>query len=154
MNDTPALLVKPAHPRHAVWFDRFARRAASHAGRPIVFLMACGLIVVWALAGPFLGFSDLWQLTVNTATTIVTFLMVFLIQNSQNRDTAAIQIKLDELIWASRKAHNHLLGLEEMSQEELDEFRARYIALGQHASDAHGADMRTEQRPSGSHRAR
>jgi low affinity Fe/Cu permease len=86
-------------------------------------------IVVWALLGPLMGFSDGWQLTINTGTTIVTFLMVFLIQNTQNRDAAAVQIKLDELIRVTEQAHNTLLNLEELSPEELEKFRQRYVRL-------------------------
>jgi len=87
------------------------------------------IIVVWIITGPLFGFSDTWQLVINTGTTIITFLMVFLIQNTQNRDTEAIQVKLDELIRATRGAHNALLDLEELEEENLDEFRAKYQAL-------------------------
>ena len=93
------------------------------------------MIVVWAASGPFLGFSDVWQLTINTGTTIITFLMVFVIQSSQNRDTAALQIKLDELIRTTKAAHNSLLNLEELSEDELEELRRRYIALAKDAKD-------------------
>jgi low affinity Fe/Cu permease len=91
------------------------------------------LILGWLLTGPFFDFSDTWQLVVNTATTVITFLMVFLIQNTQNRDTEAMHIKLDELIRATQGAHNALLDLEEMEERELDEFRARYMALAREA---------------------
>jgi len=87
------------------------------------------IIVAWIITGPLFGFSDTWQLVINTGTTIITFLMVFLIQNTQNRDTEAIQVKLDELIRATRGAHNALLDLEELEEENLDEFRAKYQAL-------------------------
>jgi len=87
------------------------------------------VVLAWVVTGPIFHFSDTWQLVINTATTVVTFLMVFLIQNTQNRDTEAIQIKLDELIRATKGAHNALLDLEELEEEALDQFRARYEAL-------------------------
>lgn len=93
-------------------FASFARRAANACGSPWAFCLACAIIVVWAASGPFLGYSDAWQLTINTGTTIVTFLMVFLIQNTQNRDSSAAQLKLDELIRVTERAHNSLIGLE------------------------------------------
>jgi low affinity Fe/Cu permease len=108
---------------------RFAKAAARVCGRPWVFAMAVAVIAVWLASGPIFGFSDTWQLVINTGTTIVTFLMVFLIQNTQNRDTEAIQIKLDELIRATHGAHNALLDLEDLEDRRLDAFRARYRAL-------------------------
>ncbi len=115
--------------RNAVWYSRFAKAAAHFCGRPRVFSLAVGIIVVWIVTGPLFGFSDTWQLVINTGTTIITFLMVFLIQNTQNRDTEAIQVKLDELIRATQGAHNALLDLEELEQDNLDSFRAKYQAL-------------------------
>ena len=115
--------------RSAVWYSRFAKAAAHFCGRPRVFSLAVGIIVVWIVTGPLFGFSDTWQLVINTGTTIITFLMVFLIQNTQNRDTEAIQVKLDELIRATQGAHNALLDLEELEQDNLDSFRAKYQAL-------------------------
>ncbi len=106
-----------------------ARRMAVLAGRPATFCAAVTAIVLWALAGPLFGFSDTWQLVVNTATTIVTFLMVFLIQNTQNRDTEAIQLKLDELIRATQGAHNALLHLEEMDDEQIERYQRSYRKL-------------------------
>ena len=94
-----------------------------------VFAIAVGVIAVWIVTGPMFGFSDTWQLVINTGTTIITFLMVFLIQNTQNRDTQAIQVKLDDLIRATKGAHNALLDLEELEEETLDAFRAKYQAL-------------------------
>jgi low affinity Fe/Cu permease len=115
--------------RNSSWYLRFAKGASRYCGRPRVFTVAVGLIVVWLVTGPLFGFSDTWQLVINTGTTIITFLMVFLIQNTQNRDTEAIQVKLDELIRATQGAHNALLDLEELADENLDEFRSRYQKL-------------------------
>jgi low affinity Fe/Cu permease len=115
--------------RSSTWYSRFAKRAAHVCGRPRTFSLAVAIILVWILTGPIFGFSDTWQLVINTGTTIITFLMVFLIQNTQNRDTEAIQVKLDELIRATKGAHNALLDLEELEEERLDSFRARYQAL-------------------------
>ena len=115
--------------KNASWYSRFAKAAAHFCGRPRVFALAVGVIALWVVTGPLFGFSDTWQLVINTGTTIVTFLMVFLIQNTQNRDTEAIQVKLDELIRATKGAHNALLDLEELEEDNLDAFRARYQAL-------------------------
>ena len=115
--------------RSAAWYSRFAKAAAYFCGRPRVFTLAVAIIAVWIITGPIFGFSDTWQLVINTGTTIITFLMVFLIQNTQNRDTEAIQVKLDELIRATKGAHNALLDLEELEEENLDAFRTKYQAL-------------------------
>jgi low affinity Fe/Cu permease len=115
--------------RSASWYSRFAKAAAHFCGRPRVFTLAVAVIAVWIVTGPMFGFSDTWQLVINTGTTIITFLMVFLIQNTQNRDTEAIQVKLDELIRATNGAHNALLDLEELDAENLDTFKAKYQAL-------------------------
>ena len=115
--------------RGTTWYSQFAKRAAHFCGRPRVFTLAVGVIVVWVVSGPAFHFSDTWQLVINTGTTIITFLMVFLIQNTQNRDTEAIQVKLDELIRATKGAHNALLDLEELEEENLDAFRSKYQAL-------------------------
>jgi low affinity Fe/Cu permease len=120
----------------AQWFTHFASKAAHIVGTPWVFAAAVLSIVIWAALGPMLGFSEVWQLTVNTGTTIVTFLMVFLIQNTQNRDSAAMQIKLDELIRATRTAENSMLDLEELTEEELEDFRATYEKLAERARQA------------------
>jgi len=117
------------------WFLKFSNTLAQLAGRASTFVVAVGLVVVWGLSGPFFHFSDTWQLVINTSTTIVTFLMVFLIQNTQNRDTAAMQIKLDEIIRALDNAHNALLDLEELDQKDLTKFRKHYEALAQQARD-------------------
>ncbi len=116
-------------------FSYVARRIAVLAGRPVVFLAAVVLIVLWALSGPLFGFSDTWQLVVNTTTTIVTFLMVFLIQSTQNRDTAAIQLKLDELIRATQGAHNALLNLEAIDEEQFERYRRSYEKLAARARE-------------------
>jgi len=114
-------------------FTRFAKASSRLAGRPAAFLLAALLILIWGLSGPLFGFSDTWQLVVNTSTTIITFLMVFLIQNTQNRDSEAIQVKLDELIRAMKGAQNSMLDLEDLEEDELDEIRARYEMLAQQA---------------------
>ncbi len=115
--------------RNNTWYSRFAKAAAHFCGRPRVFALAVAVIAVWVVTGPIFHFSDTWQLVINTGTTIITFLMVFLIQNTQNRDTEAIQVKLDELIRATQGAHNVLLDLEELEEENLDAFKTKYQAL-------------------------
>ncbi|WP_041673307.1 low affinity iron permease family protein [Sulfuricella denitrificans] len=117
----------------ASWYSQFAKRTAHFCGRPRVFTLAVGVIVAWIVTGPLFHFSDTWQLVINTGTTIITFLMVFLIQNTQNRDTEAIQVKLDELIRATKGAHNALLDLEELEEESLDAFRTKYETLAAEA---------------------
>jgi low affinity Fe/Cu permease len=110
-------------------FTIFAKWAARATGHPIAFILAASTIIIWAITGPMFGFNQTWQLVINTGTTIVTFLMVFLIQNTQNRDTAAMQIKLDELIRSTRGAHNALLDLEEMEEQDLERLRQDYEDL-------------------------
>ena len=110
-------------------FSRLARRISTLSGRPVTFALALLAVLLWAVAGPLFGYSDTWQLVINTSTTIITFLMVFVIQNTQNRDTAAIQIKLDELIRATQGAHNAVLDLEELEEEDLRRYLKRYEAL-------------------------
>jgi low affinity Fe/Cu permease len=119
--------------KNSSWFSDFARKTARTAGQPVVFALAGGVIVLWLLAGPIFGFSDTWQLIINTGTTIVTFLMVFLIQNTQNRDSEAMHIKMDELIRSIEGAHNALLNLEDLGEKELDKIRADYIDLAKKA---------------------
>ena len=114
--------------RNSSWFTRFAKKTAQLSGRPAAFALAVAIVVAWGIVGPVFGFSDTWQLVINTGTTIVTFLMVFLIQNTQNRDTAAIQVKLDELIRVTR-GHNALMDLEELEEGDLEAFRAKYAKM-------------------------
>ncbi len=111
-------------------FTKFARHVAATSGHPASFVAALVLIALWGVSGPLFGFSDTWQLVINTGTTIVTFLMVFVIQNTQNSDTEAMQIKLDELIKVSAKANNALLRLEELDPDELERIKAGYEAEG------------------------
>jgi len=120
--------------RKTSWFTRVAKKTALLSGRPMAFGLALATIVAWLISGPLFGFSDTWQLIINTGTTIVTFLMVFLIQNTQNRDTAAIQIKLDELIRVTR-GHNALMDLEELDEKELEAFREKYQRMASKARE-------------------
>lgn len=118
------------------FFTKFAKWTSRITGQPSAFAVAAGTLVVWAISGPFFGFSDTWQLIINTGTTIVTFLMVFLIQNTQNRDSEALHVKLDELIRSTRGANNQLLDLEELEVEELDKLRDEYEALAEKARNS------------------
>jgi low affinity Fe/Cu permease len=117
-------------------FSRFAKWTARATGHPAAFITAALIIIVWAFTGPIFKFSDTWQLVINTGTTIVTFLMVFLIQNTQNRDSHAVQLKLDELIRAVSGAHNALLDLEGLEEKDLERFRERYEELAHAAREA------------------
>jgi low affinity Fe/Cu permease len=117
-------------------FNLVAKKAAYAAGTPWTFLGALAIVVIWGASGPIFRFNDTWQLVINTGTTIITFLMVFLIQHSQNADTAAIQIKLDELIRATAEANNELLDLEELDEERLEEIRREYERMARDAGDA------------------
>jgi low affinity Fe/Cu permease len=125
----------PSVNRHSL-FTRFAQWTSRAAGRPITFSLAVAIILLWAISGPLFGFSDTWQLVINTGTTIITFLMVFLIQNTQYRDSEAIHIKIDELIRVSAKAQTALLDLEELEDEELEKMRRHYQALAEQARKA------------------
>jgi low affinity Fe/Cu permease len=110
-------------------FDKGAQRTARQTGRPSTFVFAVGVVLVWAITGPVFGFSDTWQLVINTGTTIVTFLMVFLIQNTQNRDTEALQLKIDELIRVTERARNRLINLEDLTEEQLDQVKQELIGI-------------------------
>jgi low affinity Fe/Cu permease len=125
-------MAPPANPQpRPAWFTRFAKWTAHTCGRPSAFLVATLVIVVWAVTGPLFHYSDTWQLVINTGTTIVTFLMVFLIQNTQNRDSQALHVKLDELIRAMKGARNSLLDLDNLSDEELDQLRASFAKIAE-----------------------
>ena len=115
------------------WFARFAKTISRAAGRPSAFLIASAVVLVWIVTGPLFGFSDTWQLFINTGTTIITFLMVFLIQSTQNRDGEAVQVKLDELLRVTKGAHVALLDLEELEEFELNRVRASYAELAEQA---------------------
>ena len=123
--------MEPTKPRS--WFTRLTKWTAKAAGRPATFVSAVSVVCVWALMGPYFGFSNTWQLVINTATTIVTFLMVFLIQSTQNRDGEAAQVKLDEIIRAIGNARNEVLDLEELEEEDLVAIRKTYEELARKA---------------------
>jgi low affinity Fe/Cu permease len=116
-------------------FTRLAKSTARWAGRPIAFLVALAVVILWLASGPFFHFSDTWQLVINTSTTIITFLMVFLIQNTQYRDAEAVQVKLDELLRVTAGAHNSLLDLEELEDKELDKIKEDYQAIAGRARE-------------------
>ena len=126
--------------RFMLFFERFASKVTKATGKPITFIIAVMVIVAWAITGPIFNYSDTWQLVINTGTTIITFLMVFVIQHSQNKDTTAVQLKLNELIAASSTASNRLIVVEELSGEELETLKKFYIKLSELAkkeSDIH-----------------
>jgi low affinity Fe/Cu permease len=118
------------------WFTRLTKWTARASGKPIAFVLAVGVVIAWALTGPLFGFSDTWQLCINTSTTIVTFLMVFLIQATQNRDAEAMQLKLDEIIRAIGNAKNELLDIEELEESDLNRIRKQYEDIAQKARAA------------------
>ena len=124
------------HPKpikHAGGFQRFARQSSRLSGRPLTFGIAIFIVLAWLITGPIFHYSNAWQLVINTGTTIITFLMVFLIQNTQNRDSEAMHIKLDELIRANKNAHTVVLDIEELSEKELDELKRCYAKLAREA---------------------
>jgi low affinity Fe/Cu permease len=115
--------------RQLTWFESFSHRVTQATGRPLAFIVAFAVIVIWALTGPIFGFGDTWQLVINTGTTIVTFLMVFLIQQTQNKDTKAMELKLNELVAATQGASNRLIDVESLSEEELDTLHSYFEEL-------------------------
>ena len=129
------------------WFGRFAKGTSRAAGKPTAFMLAMGVVLLWAATGPLFGYSDTWQLVINTGTTVVTFLMVFLIQATQNRDAEALQVKLDELIRATEGAHNALLDLEDIDEEQMDRIRDRYANLAEEARQARKTGRPDTDRP-------
>jgi|SRR5665213_1604759 len=133
VHSTPAKKSEPKAIKHRGGFHKFARHSAKFTGKPIAFGLAALIILIWVVTGPIFHFSDTWQLVINTGTTIITFLMVFLIQNTQNRDSEAIQLKLDELIRATKTAHTVMLDVEELSEEELDHLKSCYHRISQEA---------------------
>ncbi len=148
VNPIPTLRAASEGPAHRPLFTRVSQAVSKAAGKPVTFFLAVAVIVVWGLTGPLFGYNDTWQLIINTSTTIVTFLMVFLIQNSQNRDTAALQIKLDELIARTEGPRNVLLDLEDLDEETLDRLRADYARLADIAQEeeGEGAEISTPDR--------
>jgi len=116
------------------FFDKFSSKVTKVTGKPIAFILACVIIIVWAVTGPVFHFSDTWQLVINTGTTIITFLMVFVIQQSQNKDTIALQIKLNELIASSQTASNRLIDVEDLTPQELETLKKFYIQLAKLAA--------------------
>jgi low affinity Fe/Cu permease len=133
VHSTPAKKSKLEPIKQRGGFHKFARQSAKFTGNPLAFGIATLIIVVWAITGPIFHYSDTWQLVINTGTTIVTFLMVFLIQNTQNRDSVAVQLKLDELIRATKTAHTVMLDVEELSEEELEHLKSCYRKISQEA---------------------
>ena len=130
--------MRPTKPRS--WFTRLTKTTAHASGQPATFIAAVSVIVVWAVLGPMFGFSDTWQLVINTGTTIVTFAMVFLIQSTQNRDSEAMQVKLDEIIRAIGNAKNELLDLEELEERDLLRIRKTYEDLARKARAKEGTE--------------
>lgn len=128
-------------------FDRFAQWLASHSGRPVTFVIALMLIIAWGVSGPLFHFNDTWQLVINTSTTIITFLTVFLIKNTQNRDNDELHIKIDELLRTTKRAHKALLDLEDMGPAELHALRKHYQQIGEHDLAAPGSDLAQKHTP-------
>jgi len=128
-------------------FNRFSKFASRYSGHPVAFCLAMLIVIVWAVTGPLFSYSDTWQLVINTGTTIITFLMVFLIQNTQNRDMAATQIKLDELIRSLENAQNSMLDLEEMQEDDLEKVRSQYEDLARASRRDSSAAGQMEENP-------
>jgi low affinity Fe/Cu permease len=139
---------------HKLWFVRFAQFVSHITGRPVTFFLALATILIWGALGPVFGYSDTWQLVINTGTTIITFLMVFVIQNTQNRDTAAMHIKIDELIRVTGKARNILLDLEELDDKTLEALRLDYEELASKAKSRAKAPERIRAVPKRAARSR
>lgn len=133
------------------FFGRFAKTVSRICGSPWAFALAMGAVVLWGVSGPLFGFSETWQLVINTGTTIVTFLMVFIIQHTQNKDSAAVQIKLDELIRANKHAHNVLLDLEELEEHEIEKIRSYYEELAEEAQAALRKGIKDKNKPDVEH---
>ncbi len=136
--------MRPTKPRS--WFTRLTKWTAHASGRPLTFILAVSVVCAWAVTGPLFGFSDTWQLVINTGTTVVTFLMVFLIQGTQNRDGEAVQVKLDEIIRAIGNAKNEVLDLEELEEEDLAQIKKSYEELARAARTAPGVPDRPDSR--------
>jgi low affinity Fe/Cu permease len=145
--DAPPQLQRRVGTRLLGGFQKFARLVVHTSGHPLAFGLALGTILVWLLTGPLFHFSNTWLLVINTVTNIVTFLMIFLIRNAQNRESEAVQLKLDELIRATKEAHNSLLDIEELSEADLDRIKARFERLARKARDESGPGQ-PESRPS------
>jgi low affinity Fe/Cu permease len=148
MSSSPADASSHSSSGLSAWFSHFAGAMAKAVGHPAAFIMAVGFVIAWAITGPFFGFSDTWQLIINTTTTIITSLIVFLIQNTQNRDTAALQLKIDELIRATKGAHNAVLDLEELEEGDLTRIRDRYEELAREPGTNGRASSTRSARPS------
>lgn len=117
------------------FFDRFAKKVTKATGSPVAFVVALAIVIIWGITGPIFHYSDTWQLVINTGTTIITFLMVFIIQQSQNKDTVALQLKLNELIASDKHASNRLIDIEDLSEKELDIIKRFYVQLSNMAKD-------------------
>ena len=130
--------------RISLAFEKFAGKIAWYSGRPLVFVFALFIVITWAILGPVFGFSDTWQLVINTGTTIITFLMVFLVQSSQNRDSKALQLKLDELIFKMHQADNIMIDIEELSAQQLDDMAKKYKILREKVNSAPSQKVKKE----------
>lgn len=135
------------------FFDQFSQKVTKATGSPYAFLVALAVVILWAVSGPIFGFSDTWQLVINTGTTIITFLMVFVIQQSQNKDTIALQLKLNELLAAEHRASNRLIDIEDLTEDELDKIKRFYIKLAElSAKEDESLESHTEDEARQNHR--